>query len=37
MFCDVRPIGRLVVRLARKRARRVSLGDILGYAVVVVC
>ena len=30
MSCEGRWTGRLAVRLARKRARRVNLGDILG-------
>ena len=36
VFCKVWWIGRPAVRLARKRARRVNLGAILGTAIVVV-
>ena len=35
VFCVVRWIGRLAVRLARKRARRQNLGDILGRVLLV--
>lgn len=37
VFCEVLVIGMPAVRLARIRAKRVSLEDILDNAVIVVC
>ena len=36
LFCEVSWIGRPAMRLVKKRTRRVSMGDILGDAVVLV-
>ena len=37
LFCEVWCIGKLVVRLVRKRARMVTLRDMFGDVLVDVC